>query len=52
MRYAWLEFHEGRWLLLTDNENEPAGAARMWTDEGTALAALADEEWAVSGPYP
>ncbi len=52
MRYAWLEFHRGTWLLLTDDENEPAGTARKWMDEKTALTELADEGWTVDGPYP
>ena len=52
MRYAWLEFHRGVWLLLTDDKNQPVRAARIWVDEKAALAELADEAWTISGPYP
>jgi hypothetical protein len=52
MRYAWLEFHRGLWLLLTDDEKVPAKAARGWMDKETALAELTGEGWTISGPYP
>ena len=52
MRYAWLEFHRGVWLLLTDDKNEPAEAARRWRDRETALSELAAEVWTSRGPYP
>ncbi len=52
MRYAWLEFHRGAWILLTDDDSEPAGAARRWVDRECALSALASEGWTISGPFP
>jgi hypothetical protein len=52
MRYAWLEFHRGVWLLLTDDKNEPAEAARTWIDRKTALSDLVAEGWTISGPFP
>jgi hypothetical protein len=52
MRYAWLEFHRGVWLLLTDDESERSGAMRTWLDRETALAELAGEGWTISGPFP
>jgi hypothetical protein len=52
MRYAWLEFHRGVWLSLTDDKNEPVAAAWRWTDEETALSELTGEGWNISGPFP
>lgn len=52
MRYAWLEFHRGVWLLLTDDKKKPAESARTWMDKEAALSQLAAEGWTISGPYP
>jgi hypothetical protein len=52
MRYAWLEFHRGIWLLLTDDKSEPVEAAQRWIDEGMALSELSAEGWMISGPFP
>ncbi len=52
MRYAWLEFHRGTWILLTDDESERTEAVRRWIDRETALSELAGEGWTISGPFP
>ncbi len=52
MRYAWLEFRRGFWLMLTDQKNEPNEAARIWTNEKAALSELAADGWTISGPHP
>ncbi len=52
MRYAWLEFHRGIWILLTDDENEPIEKARTWEDRESALSELTGEGWRISGPFP
>lgn len=52
MRYAWLEFHRGIWLLLTDEEKVPATGDRKWMDKDAALSDLAAEGWMISGPFP
>ncbi len=48
-RYAWLEFNEGTWHLLTDNPGNPS---RRWADKTAALSELAKEGWNISGPFP
>ena len=47
--YAWLEFHRGKWHLLTGKQNDPV---RIWVDKPVALSTLAEEGWEISGPYP
>jgi hypothetical protein len=46
-QFAWLDFFEGRWLLLNGNIRYPA---RSWSNEDTALAVLRDEGWTIAGP--
>ena len=48
-QYAWLEFHCGKWHLLTGKQTDPV---RIWMDRYAALSALAEEGWEISGPYP
>jgi hypothetical protein len=37
---AWLDFHRGKWHLMTSNPRDPI---RQWADEETALSDLASE---------
>jgi hypothetical protein len=48
-QYAWLDFYEGRWLLLAGNLRDPV---RSWVDKDVALAQLKEEGWKITGPHP
>ena len=52
VQWAWLEFHEGNWHLLTDVTHDHSQASHKWSDENTALDELAAEGWKIAGEYP
>ncbi len=49
--YAWLEFHQGAWHLLTHLFADPEYATRSWSDGKEALQELAAEGWILLRPY-
>jgi hypothetical protein len=48
-QHAWLDYAYGVWHLVTERENDPV---RFWWDLETALIELAEEGWALVGPFP
>ncbi len=51
-QFAWLEFHEGIWHLITDLKAKTGQAGRNWIDKQAALAELQQEGWIVADKYP
>jgi hypothetical protein len=47
-QYAWLDFHGGRWHLITSNAHD---LDRKWTDRHLALSDLTSEGWVIDGPH-
>ena len=47
-QYAWLDFHGGRWHLVTANAHD---RDRMWKNRESALSDLTWEGWAIDGPH-
>ena len=45
---AWLDFHGGRWHLVTASARD---RDRMWTSREEALSDLEAEGWAIDGPH-
>jgi hypothetical protein len=45
-QYARLDFHGGRWHLVTGNAHDHD---RMWTSRDSALSDLAAEGWIIDG---
>jgi hypothetical protein len=45
---AWLDFHGGRWHLVTGNAHD---RDRMWTNRNSALLDLTAEGWIIDGPH-
>lgn len=51
-QYAWPEFNEGRWHLLTDVCEKSCLENRNWPDTDAALTELEAEGLIISGYYP
>ena len=47
-QYAWLDFHGGRWHLVTSNAHDPG---RKWISREAALSDLTAEGWIIDGPH-
>ncbi len=45
---AWLDFHGGRWHLVTGNAHDDH---RKWNNRESALSDLAAEGWMIDGPH-
>ncbi len=50
-QYAWLEYEDGMWNLLTTLFEDPCDATRRWSDRRLAFADLKKEGWTIMRPY-